>query len=332
MKQVQNSKKILVLTASLLLIGCSPNDSSHNGVLQSISSSKHELTIQTIEFSSADVVTNVGVTIFDYFTGEEIASVVVDAEGKAVFPSVKQDTPYKIAVYRILSSGEWLEQTKQDIVFDKNKPLISIETFNTNHQSPLDVPIVLQNPELPNGCEVTALAAILNYYGMKVDKMDLANNYLPKQPVTKKGDTMYGPDPNVAYAGDPSKKSGGYYVYASPIVEVANEVLFEQNSEFRAMNLSDASKKEILNYVQSGVPVLAWVTIDLKKPRTKGHWVIKETNEKHPIFMNLHAVVVTGYHNGKVTVMNPLSGQETIDEKVFFESFKSLGSHAIVIL
>ena len=332
MKQVQNSKKILVLSASLLLIGCRPIDSTNNDVRQSIASAQHELTIQTVEFSNADIVTNVGVTMFDYFTGEEIASEVVDAEGKAAFPGVKQNTPYKISIYRILSSGEWLEQTKQDIVFDKGKPVLKIETFNTNHQSPLNVPVVYQKPELPNGCEVTALAAILNYYGMKVDKVDLANHYLPKQPVTKKGATLYGPDPTLAFAGDPSKTSGAYYVYAPPIVEVANDVLFEHHSDFRAMDLSQASKKEIINYVQSGVPVLAWVTIDLKPPRTKGYWVIQETNEKHPILMNLHAVVVTGYHNGKVTVMNPLSGKQTIDESVFFESFQSLGSQAVVIL
>ncbi|SOC06283.1 uncharacterized protein YvpB [Ureibacillus xyleni] len=332
MKQVQNSKKILVLSTTLLLLGCSPIDSSNTGVLQSIINSSHELTIQTVEFSSTEIVTNVGVTLFDYITGEEIAKVVVDDEGKAVFPGVIQDTAYKITISRILPSGEWLEQTEEEIVYDENKPIVSIETFNTNNHSPLDVPVVLQNPELPNGCEITALTAILNYYGMKVDKLKLATDYLPKQPITKKGNTLYGPDPNLAYAGDPSKKSGSYYVFAPPIVEVANNVLFEHSSEFRAMDLSDASKKEIINYVQSGVPVLAWVTIDLKKPRTKGAWVIQETKQNHPIYMNLHAVVVTGYQNGKVSVMNPLSGHQSIEENVFFDSFKSLGSHAIVIL
>ncbi|MFP3427360.1 hypothetical protein, partial [Pseudoalteromonas sp. SIMBA_162] len=90
------------------LIGCRPIDSTNNDGRQSIASAQHELTIQTVEFSNADIVTNVGVTMFDYFTGEEIASEVVDAEGKAAFPGVKQNTPYKISIYRILSSGEWL--------------------------------------------------------------------------------------------------------------------------------------------------------------------------------------------------------------------------------
>lgn len=35
----------------------------------------------------------------------------------------------------------------------------------------LDVECVLQNPELPTGCEITALTTVLNYLGYNVDKL-----------------------------------------------------------------------------------------------------------------------------------------------------------------
>ena len=38
----------------------------------------------------------------------------------------------------------------------------------------LDVPTILQKPELPRGCEVTSLAMMLNYAGIEVNKMELA--------------------------------------------------------------------------------------------------------------------------------------------------------------
>ena len=38
---------------------------------------------------------------------------------------------------------------------------------------------VLQNPELPTGCEVTSLTQTLNYLGFNIDKLTLADNFMP---------------------------------------------------------------------------------------------------------------------------------------------------------
>ena len=43
--------------------------------------------------------------------------------------------------------------------------------------------VINQHPELPTGCEATALTMVLNYYGFGADKLDIADNYLPKGPV-----------------------------------------------------------------------------------------------------------------------------------------------------
>ena len=44
----------------------------------------------------------------------------------------------------------------------------------------LPVRTVLQNPELPNGCEAASLAALLKYKGVPADKLDLAYGYIPR--------------------------------------------------------------------------------------------------------------------------------------------------------
>ena len=38
----------------------------------------------------------------------------------------------------------------------------------------LDVENIPQNPELPNGCEITSAAIVLNYLGFDIDKVTLA--------------------------------------------------------------------------------------------------------------------------------------------------------------
>ena len=40
-------------------------------------------------------------------------------------------------------------------------------------------PIINQMPELPTGCEITAMTMALNYYGYQADKVEMATQYLP---------------------------------------------------------------------------------------------------------------------------------------------------------
>ena len=42
-----------------------------------------------------------------------------------------------------------------------------------------DFPIIYQMPELPTGCEITALTMAVNYYGYPADKTVMASEYLP---------------------------------------------------------------------------------------------------------------------------------------------------------
>lgn len=322
--------KVLALSISLLLLGCNPIESFQFG--EGKSNSTHHLTVQTIESSSKNAVTNIGVTLIDTQTERIIGKEVNNNEGKVSFSGLEQNKTYKIIIHDILPSGEWVEQTNEIFVYDETDSVITIETNDSNQKLSLNVPVVLQNPELPNGCEITSLAAVLNYYGLNVDKVTLANQYLPTQPIIIEGNILYGPDPNIAYAGDPAQKTGAYYAFPLPIVEAANNVLVANHSELRALDIPNTNKEEIIDFLQSGVPVIAWITIDYQSPRTNGYWIIQETGEKHSIYSNLHVVVITGYQNGKVSVMNPLTGYEQIDEDLFFNSFQSLGSQGIVIL
>lgn len=76
---------------------------------------------------------------------------------------------------------------------------------------PAEFEIIRRMPELPTGCEITALTMMLNYYGYSVDKMTMASEYLPVIPAEfyeGADGRVYGPDMDNFFVGDPS--ASGY--------------------------------------------------------------------------------------------------------------------------
>ena len=72
------------------------------------------------------------------------------------------------------------------------------------------VELILQNPELPNGCEVTSLAMLLTSAGFPVDHVKLYQQYLPTKEFTYSKNQRLGPSPNEFYVGDASSRTGGW--------------------------------------------------------------------------------------------------------------------------
>jgi len=69
--------------------------------------------------------------------------------------------------------------------------------------------LILQNPELERGCEVTSLAMLLNFNGLSVDKLELAENikYVPFQNNGFMGNMDEGVLVSSAYLGIASRVS-----------------------------------------------------------------------------------------------------------------------------
>ena len=80
------------------------------------------------------------------------------------------------------------EKTKQTIASKslESKPQATTEA-SKNDKNSIPVAYTIKNfeiigqlPELPTGCEITALTMVLNYYGLNPNKLELATEYLPK--------------------------------------------------------------------------------------------------------------------------------------------------------
>ena len=190
---------------------------------------------------------------------------------------------------------------------------------------------LMQKPDLPNGCEIVSLTAVLNYYGYNVSKTTMADNYLPKQAFSWKNGKRYGSDPYKAYAGNPRSTTSGWYSFAPPIVKATDNYMATQQNKMKGKDISGSSQKEILTYLNNGVPVVIWITLDLSKPALNGQWYLSDTGKYYKAYTNLHAVVLKGYKDGIVSVMNPLKGQVTYNQNAFFKSYEELGKHAMVL-
>ena len=294
-----------------------------------VKNDKNAVTIHAIEFYSRSPVHTVDIGLTISGTSSEIDRQAVSSDGTATFENLQPGTQYTATIYRRMFGVSEMQST-HTFTFNREQQHLFFETYFSNQQSGLAVPLVMQNPALPNGCEITSLAAILQYYGENISHEKLAKDYLMKAPVTLENGQRIGPDPNVSFAGDPASLSG-YYVYAQPIVKAANHYLQAVESERQALDITGATLEQLSTYVLKGIPVLAWITIDLQPARTNQTWFIPATNRTHDIYSNLHAVVVMQMSDTEVTVMNPLKGYETIPIKQFQSAFETLNNRAVVV-
>ncbi len=191
----------------------------------------------------------------------------------------------------------------------------------------LDVPLIAQNPELKYGCEVTSLAMLLKYAGVKTNKMKLADEIKKDaDPIAKAGDgniVRWG-DPKDGFVGDISGNRAGYAVFAGPM-----EKLMKRYLPGRTLNLTGQSFDELLAQVKNKKPVVVWTTGDYRLPDRWESWL--HGNERIKVPLDLHAVVIVGYDPDHVYLNDPLSVKKAhkVDKAMFIKSWNALGKQAL---
>lgn len=303
------------------------------------------ITIKNIDADSQFPIKDSKFSIINVETGELVDTIITDKDGMATSVLLDYDNIYEIKQIDLnpyYQSNEYesftieINQENHEI-FIKNKILENIKhvTYTEDGEMAIDevyidVPTVMQNPELPNGCEITSLTAVLNYKGYNVDKLEMADVHLPKEAFYTKDGKLFGANPYVAYAGNPREKNG-FFSYAPPIIKAANSYLEVVQGEEEPIDISNSTREKIIEYLNQGVPVVIWVTLDLSKPKLNYSWYLSDTGEKKDMPVNLHCVVLNGYAGDNVHVMNPLKGQVEYNADAFFQSYVELGNHALIL-
>lgn len=192
--------------------------------------------------------------------------------------------------------------------------------------------IIYQEPELPTGCEITALTMALSYSGCNVDKYTMATEYLPCTPYDfeyGEDGNMYGSSPEQYFIGDPTSVYG-YVCGTTPIVTAANSYLQSAGSKLRAVDITGSSPGELYELVDKGYPIVVWVTIGMVERTDIESWTAPD-GKQYDWCMDDHAADLIGYSADTVTIADPINGLVVYSKEAFESVFKSRNNKCVVL-
>jgi len=203
-----------------------------------------------------------------------------------------------------------------------------------NNSVYIDMENVLQLPELPVGCEITALTILLRYCGFDADKTDLAKNYLP----ISWGNARYEDGKTYKdsfydyFIGDPFSR--GYGCFSGAIEKAANSYISDHGGGFTVINISGSHPDVLYDYLAEGTPVLCWATDGMIEPEYYETWYDNATGEQLDWYLNEHCFVLAGFNMSAdlVTLNDPMKGIIDYNINKFETRYDQMHRQAIVIL
>lgn len=209
-------------------------------------------------------------------------------------------------------------------LFNKNKINDEIDWMTMKQEQKLNVPLENQMPDLPNGCEVTSLSMLMNYYGIKVSKNELAETIQHVDSFTDGG--KYRGNPHQGFVGHMTIANAGWCVYNEPLYNVARK--YTSHIE----NITGSDFLSLLKLVSTGHPVMIITTTTFNKVNNMQTW---DTNTgKVNVTPSSHACVITGYSKPKkvVYVNNPYGYKnQPVNWKNLQASYNQQGRQALYI-
>lgn len=227
---------------------------------------------------------------------------------------------------------QYAKANEYDKVYYKNKDKIIWEAEpKVNQEICLNVPLIMQLPELPRGCEVTSLAMIMNYAGINIDKMTLAKEVKKEStPYKEENGRIKAGNPYEGFVGDMYDKNNfGYGVYHGPIAELA-----EQYCGDKVVDLTGLNFEEVIYILGKGYPIWIITNTTYNQLDDSKFSIWHTPTGIVKITYSLHSVVITGVSEDTIYINDPFSSVKNIacDKEAFKKAWEQMGNQAIVIL
>lgn len=263
----------------------------------------------------------------DMASSNEIEAVTVESESDREETEVLDQTDKNFCSY------EMTETESETVAVGLESTLLS-EKVRRNSTGTLltDFNIMEQYPELPTGCEITAMTMVLNYYGYQVDKVTMALDYMPKVQAEfyrSEDGRLMGPDLENYFVGDPTQETG-YICGTGAIVTAANAYLTDVGSDLTAVAMKNAQPEELYDLIDQGTPVVIWCTINMEDRAETDGWY-REDGIYMEWSTNDHGAVLIGYDEDTVTVADPIYNRITVSRTQFEKIFAERGGQCVIL-
>lgn len=159
----------------------------------------------------------------------------------------------------------------------------------------IKAPYIDQTKDWPTGCECVSTVMLLQYLGFQISMEEFVDCYVEKVPFEKVDGIVYGANPRAHFAGIP-KDPDSMGCYAPVICKALGKFFSVNGVAFKAVDLTNISMKVLLqDYIDKGMPVIFWASIDMKEAIFGPSWIVKDTGESFSWVSNEHCMLLVGY-------------------------------------
>ena len=180
------------------------------------------------------------------------------------------------------------------------------------------------------GCESVTAVMLLQYLGIDISIYDFIDNYLDKAPFETRDGILYGPNPYEVFAGDPyDTEAMGCY---APVIKNSLERIL--GDKYDVIDETGNELSELVEkYIDSGMPLIVWATIDLKDIIVGPVWKL-DSSEEFTWLSNEHCMLLVGYDDEHYIFNDPWQNNGVIayDRKTVLDRYKKQHSQAVGVI